>query len=258
MNPRESAGSSGGSHIALSGAAGRAAMSSAPPGSDSAAPQARFDQPGHHEGFGSGAWIWLLRHGEVHADWHGRAYGGMDVPLSDQGERDTHTAIEAFSKLPFERVVSSSLSRARMLGEGIAQGSGAALAITPDLAEIKRGTWQGLSIADLSRDRGNELAGFYDDPWNYNLHGGETDRDVLSRAFPHVQRAIEDGGRLVAVTCHYNVVRVLLAHMLGLEPRLSFRLRIDLSGACLLHDSPAGWRLVRANVKGPTPWPPST
>jgi broad specificity phosphatase PhoE len=212
--------------------------------------------PGLHAGFQSGAWVWLMRHGEVHEDWQGRAYGGMDVPLSAQGERDTSSAIEAFSKLPFERVVSSNLSRARKLGEGIAKQSGAALSISAGLAEIQRGRWQGLPIADLSRDRPEELAGFYDDPWNYDRHGGETDRDVLARAWPEVERVLAGGPKLVAITCHYNVVRVLLTRMLGLEPKLSFRLRIDLSGACLLQDGPEGWQLLRSNVKGPLPWPP--
>lgn len=216
-----------------------------------------FEQPARHAGFGSGAWVWLLRHGEVHADWHGRAYGGMDVPLSERGERDTRAAIDAFAAIPIDGVVSSSLSRARVLGEGIAARRGAALCVSADLAEIQRGTWQGIPIAELSRERPEQLAGFYADPWNYNTHGGETDRDVLWRAWPHLERAIESGARLPALACHYNVVRVLLSRMLGLQPALSFRLRIDLSGACLLHDSPGGWRLVRANVKGPQPWPAS-
>ncbi len=213
--------------------------------------------PGQHRGFRSGAWVWLLRHGEVHEDWQGRAYGGMDVPLSAQGERDTQAAIEAFSSIAIERVVSSNLARARRLGEGIAAGTGAALSVSAGLAEIQRGRWQGLSIADLSRERGEELAGFYDDPWNFDQHGGETDRNVLERAWPLVERALEGRPKIVAITCHYNVVRVLLTRMLGLEPRVSFRLRIDLSGACLLHDGPDGWRLLRSNVKGPHPWPPS-
>jgi broad specificity phosphatase PhoE len=201
--------------------------------------------------------VWLLRHGEVHADWHGRAYGGMDVPLSAQGERDTDAAIATFSALPFERVVSSNLGRARRFGEGIAAGSGAPLVVSAGLAEIQRGRWQGHSIAELTRERPDELAGFYDDPWNYDLHGGETDAHVLERAWPELERALAGAPKLVAVTCHYNVVRVLLTRMLGLEPRWSFRLRIDLSGACLLHDGPDGWRLLRANVKGPHPWPPN-
>lgn len=213
--------------------------------------------PGPHAGFQSGAWVWLLRHGEVHEDWQGKAYGGMDVPLSAQGERDTRAAIEAFSTIPIERVASSNLVRAKTLGEGIAAGCGASLTISSGLAEIQRGKWQGFSIAELSKERGEELAGFYADPWNYNQHGGETDRDVLARAWPEVERALEGRPKLVAITCHYNVVRVLLTRMLGLEPSLSFRLRIDLSGACLLHDGLEGWRLLRTNVKGPQPWPPT-
>jgi broad specificity phosphatase PhoE len=218
-------------------------------------PGIEFDQPGRHAGFRSGAMLWLLRHGEVHADWHGRAYGGMDVPLSERGVSDTQQTIEAFGLIPIDAVYSSNLARALRLGEGIAQRCGAALTVTSELAEIQRGAWQGQRIAELAQTRPGELAGFYADPWNFSAHGGETDRDVLWRAWPPIERLIASGARTPLLTCHYNVVRVLLTRMLGLAPEVSFRLRIDLSGACLLHDSPAGWRLLRSNVKGPKPWP---
>lgn len=226
-----------------------------------------LDLPGRHPGFGTGAWIWLLRHGEVAEEWQGRAYGGLDVPLSERGREDTRRAIERFGALPFEAVATSTLARARELGEGIARVSGASLAASAGLAEIQRGRWQGRPIADLTRERPEELASFYADPWNWNAHGGETDRDVLRRAWPELERLLAPRPRLVAVACHYNVVRVLLARMLGVEPARSFRLRVDVSGACLLHDAPArededgrrapgGFRLLRSNVLSPDPWPP--
>lgn len=231
------------------------ARSRAVPGAKTA-PALAQEGPARHPGFRSGAWVWLLRHGEVHADHQGRAYGGMDVPLSDDGLRDTRRGIEAFGALAIRHVQSSTLVRARLLGEGIAAAAGAKLEVSDGLAEIQRGRWQGRRIADLSKEAPQELAGFYADPWNYREHGGETDRDVLERAWPRLERAVRSGADLVALTCHYNVVRVLISRALGIPPPASFRLRVDLSSACLLHDGPDGWRLVRANVKSPQPWPP--
>lgn len=221
-----------------------------------------MDQQGER-GFGTGTQVWLFRHGEVHGDWQGKAYGGMDVPLSEQGERDTARVAERFGAMPFRAVLSSSLTRARTLGEQLAERSGAPLTVTPGLAEIARGRWQGRTVADLFEHSGDEVAAFYADPWHFNGHGGETDADVVRRAWPVVAAALAEPGARglagadegkpapLAITAHYNVVRVLIAYALGIRPADSFRMRIDLGAISVLQDAPGGWRLRRLNVREP-------
>ena len=227
------------------------------------APSTGKPDPQRHPGYGTGAFVWLFRHGEVHEEWQGRAYGGLDVPLSVQGELDTRETARRFGSLPLRCILSSSLRRARVLGEALARESGAPLQITPALAEIQRGRWQGLTVSTLHAEHAEEVAAFYADPWAWNGHGGETDQDVAARAWPSLERLLAEHGAphpggdpaMLALTCHYNVIRVLVARMLGIAPEHSFRLRVDLSGAVLLRDTPAGWTLVRANVR--EPWPAS-
>lgn len=204
-----------------------------------------------HPGYGTGCEVWLLRHGEVHADWQKRAYGGLDVPLSEDGERDTESAIRAFGQLPIKAVFSSPLSRALALGRGLAAATGAPLEIRAGLAEINRGNWQGMAVTELFAKHEPELAALYTDPWNYTAHGGETDRIVLERAWAVLEEAVSGRGErdCVALACHYNVIRVIVARALGLAPVASFRLRVDLSAACVLRDTRAGWLFARSNVK---------
>lgn len=204
-----------------------------------------------HPGLGTGAEVWLLRHGEVHADWHGRAYGGMDVPLSERGLEQTEERARSFAAIPFRAVVSSNLSRARALGERLAALTGAPLSVHAELAEIRRGEWQGQRIADLFKTRPDEVAGFYADPWNFHVPGGENDADVLGRVLPVFEAALRRHGGPLAVTAHYNVIRVLVAHLLGIAPEHSFGLRVDLSSACCLRDGRGGWVLERSNVRAP-------
>ncbi|MCE9595917.1 MAG: histidine phosphatase family protein [Planctomycetes bacterium] len=205
-----------------------------------------------HPGFGTGAELWFFRHGEVHPDWHGRAYGGMDVPLSDRGVADTEERVHAFGALPFRNVVSSNLVRARALGEGLARKTGAELEITPALAEIQRGEWAGQSIAKLHATRPAEVAAYFADPWNFVVPKAESDRDVFARAWPAVERTVlAPRGGLVAVTAHYNVIRVLVAYLLGVAPCDSFCLRVDLASAVALRDDVGGWKLLRSNVRTP-------
>jgi broad specificity phosphatase PhoE len=57
---------------------------------------------------------------------------------------------------------------------------------------------------------------------------------------------------------HYNVIRVLAAHLLGIEPARSFAFRVDPGRAALFEDrpaldsSPAGWVLRCSNTARPT------
>lgn len=204
-----------------------------------------------HPGFGTGASVWLFRHGEVHEDWQGLAYGGLDVPLSARGEADTDGVVERFQRVPFRGVLSSNLSRALRLGRGLSEAAGAPLTVDPGLAEIQRGHWQGRRVEEIHSEFEHEVAAFYADPWTWNGHGGETDADVLERAWPVLERGLLERGGPLAVTAHYNVVRVLVAHMLGIPPGRSFLFRVDLSGANELVDGPDGWSLVRANVRAP-------
>lgn len=204
-----------------------------------------------HPGFGTDQSVWIFRHGEVAEQFQGVAYGGMDVPLSAQGLADSLALARRFSGFPFKAVVASTLQRAHKLGEMLAAETGAPLETNAGLVEINRGRWQGRPTKELMQLHEPELAAIYDDPWNARAHGGETDADVLARAWPVLESALARHGGPLAITCHYNVVRNLVAHALGIEPAASFRVRIDLNAAALLHDSPTGWRLLRSNVRTP-------
>lgn len=209
-----------------------------------------LDRPGRHPGRASGAELWLFRHGEVHEDWQGKAYGGLDVPLSEGGERDTLAVAERFGALAPDLILCSTLQRARRLGDGLARATGAPLEASAGLAEIQRGRWQGLTVSELFERHAEDVAGFYADPWTFRAHGGESDQDVAARAWPVVDAGLAavGGGRLV-VAAHYNVLRVLIARALGVAPERSFCLRIDLAAANLLIDGPDGWQLERLNVR---------
>ena len=212
------------------------------------------EHPRPDAGQSTGTAVWLLRHAQVSAEWQGRAYGGLDVPLSDDGELQSDALAEAFGHEPFAAVYSSPLARARRLGRALAAARGLDLAERPGLVEIERGSWRGLRVEELREQRADEVAGFYGDPWNFRDHGGESDADVLTRAWPVVAEALRDhAGGTVALACHYNVVRILVACALGTPPVQSFELKVEKAHGCLLLDAPGGWQLVHANVNVPAP-----
>ncbi len=198
--------------------------------------------------------LWLARHAEVHPDWQGRAYGDLDVPLSEEGERETSDLGQAFGRLtPRPRLVlSSPLRRALVLGQGIAASTGARLDERPELREIHRGTWQGRTVEELYEREPDAVRAFYDDPWSFRAHGGESDADVLARATPLVEQADGEGAPIV-VTTHYNVIRVLVAAALAIPAARSFAFRVDPGRLVRLAEEHGTWRLSRGNVARPDP-----
>lgn len=201
---------------------------------------------------GTGRELWLFRHGEVAPEWQGRVYGGLDVPLSRSGRRESRAVARRFRGIPFARVLSSDLDRARTLARLLSAASGAPLELSPGLREIERGRWAGRTVAEVQREAPQEVAAFFARSWSYTGHGGESDAALWERSWPPIEAALaaRESGPL-AVVAHYNVLRVVLARMLGVAPKDSFGLRVDLARAVLARDAPDGWQLVRSNVRGP-------
>jgi len=224
---------------------GSRAMSSAlPPPPHVAGPRA---------GLGRGARVWLVRHAQVHEDWAGRSYGGdQDVPLSAEGERRSAELAHSLAQLAPTYILSSDLSRASVLARATVAAADCPLRLDPRLREVDRGRWNSVDVAELHRERRDEMAAFYADPWRYDGHGGEGDAHLAERAWPALREALAEVGQgLLIVTAHYNVIRVLAACALGLPPARSFALRLDTGRALALEEGPGGWRLLASNVAAP-------
>lgn len=216
-------------------------------------------------GRGTGSAIWLIRHGEVAEEWHGVAYGNLDVPLSPAGLERTAELGESFGALPPDRVLASPLSRARQLGQAVAERAQVPLEIHPALAEIHRGTWQSIPVSELYARHPEDVADFYANPWEWRGHQGEADVDVYGRTAALVDELLAGAGapgdpktphrpqRTLVLATHYNVVRVITAAAMGISPARSFSLRVDTGRAVKLVDGPSGFELHHTNVLAPGP-----
>lgn len=207
---------------------------------------------GAHPGFGSGAMLWLVRHAEVEASARSRAYGSDDVALSPEGLARSDELALSLARLAPARLLSSPLQRALYLARRAGAALGREPLVEPGLAEVDRGRWQSLEVAELHRRHAEEVAAFHADPWSFRGHGGESDSDVVARAWPILEReARAHPGAALVFVCHYNVIRCLVSVALGLPPARSFALRLDKARALLLEDRPTGFKLVALNLYDP-------
>jgi broad specificity phosphatase PhoE len=214
---------------------------------DSSAPR-----PAPAPSSGSGARVWLVRHADVHDDWQQCAYGCMDVPLSVEGERQTHATAERFAALPITLVASSNLSRALAMGSGIAASTHAPLAIDPRLREVSRGAWQGLPTDEFRRLWHADARDFAADPWNWKGHAGESDADLFARGWPALLESVQRArGGDVVIASHFNLIRALVTGALGWSGHESFAFRTRTARMCLLIDAPGGWQLAARDADDP-------
>ena len=153
--------------------------------------------------------IYLARHGETAWTISHQHTGRSDIPLTERGERNARSLGERLSGMVVAKVLVSPLQRAIRTAE--LAGFGSVAETDPDLAEWDYGRYDGLTSAEIDKERpGWSL--FRD-----GCPGGESLEAVGARAdrLNTKLRAIEGQ---VLLFGHGHFFRVLTARWLGLPP----------------------------------------
>jgi broad specificity phosphatase PhoE len=163
----------------------------------------------------------LIRHGPTLWTAEGRLQGQSDVPLSPAGE-----AVVARWRLPLDLLrlqtageLSWAASPLRRAVETALRLGANALVLEPRLMEAHTGEWTGLRMEEVKALEGTG--------WDWRPPGGESPRDVFSRAQAWLDEvAARDGPETWIAVTHQGVIRVLLAAAVGwnLQASAPFRL----------------------------------
>jgi probable phosphoglycerate mutase len=151
----------------------------------------------------------VVRHGATAWSTAGRHTGRTDVPLEPHGEVQARALAGRLGSHQFSRVLVSPLGRARRTCE--LAGFRDRAEVWPDLAEWDYGGYEGLTSAEIRRDRpGWRL-------WVDGVPGGERLEDVAARA-DRVVDAVRAGRGDVLAFAHGHVLRVVAARWMGMAP----------------------------------------
>jgi len=132
--------------------------------------------------------LFLVRHGEVDAQWRGRIYGDRDVPLSEGGRRQAEGAAEVLADVDLIGVVSSGLARAEFGAQCLRRTRELERVDDPGLREMVRGEWAGKRPDEL--DDPQAFAAWHADPVDRRPPGGESLGDLA-------RRVLKPGGSFV-------------------------------------------------------------
>ena len=170
--------------------------------------------------------VHLLRHAEH--GLLGRVLAGRmeGVGLSAAGRAQADALAAGLSSRPIAAVWSSPLQRARETAAPLAARLGLAVTVEAGLNEVDFGGWTGLGFDEL-HGRPEWVA------WNClrscnQVPGGESMGQAQARALDAVWRlcrAVGDGE--AAVVSHSDVLKAVLAHVLGMPVDLMQRMEID-------------------------------
>jgi broad specificity phosphatase PhoE len=162
--------------------------------------------------------IVLARHGETEWSRDLKHTGRSDIPLTDHGRAEAEQLRSAFARRSFSRVLSSPYERA--LETCRLAGLGEQVELTDDLAEWDYGDYEGITTAEIHRERPDWYL------WRDGCPGGETAAEVGARVDRVIAplRPLEGDAVLFA---HGHVLRVLAARWLGLGPESGALFKLD-------------------------------
>jgi broad specificity phosphatase PhoE len=167
--------------------------------------------------------LFLARHGETEWSVSLQHTGRTDIPLTPRGEADALLLGARLKPIPFARVLTSALQRARHTAEI----AGFAAEIEPALLEWHYGDYEGLRSAEIRQLRPD---------WNLfrdGCPGGEAPAEVAGRADELLARLRGVDGN-VLLFAHGHILRVLAARFIGLDVTVAKLLYLGTASVSIL------------------------
>lgn len=139
------------------------------------------------------------------------------VHLNDEGKAQAEALGKRLATAPINHLYSSPLERTMETAEAIQQHHPHLTIKHHDgIGEVRYGDWEGLAISDLARRKMWQVVQEY--PSRAYFPNGETMRGVQERAVNAIETLVAAHPRdMVAVVSHADLIKMVLAHYLGMH-----------------------------------------
>jgi alpha-ribazole phosphatase len=159
----------------------------------------------------------LVRHAQVAAGKVGQLIGSTDVPLDPTGEMQASALAARVKRWAPDVCYCSPMQRCRQMATAIVPHL--TPQFDPDLREIDFGQWETHTFAEAAADNPSLV-----DRWaafnpDFAFPGGESVGGFLHRVHAVADRLIHAEADTVLAVTHGGVIRTMMCHLLGLEPR---------------------------------------
>lgn len=164
--------------------------------------------------------IYIIRHGQSTANINKVFAGNSDFFLTDLGLEQAKITAKVLEKVPFSKICSSPLARARKTADAQAKMHHLPVILENDLKEIFCGEWEAQPHEVLKEKYPDLFPGKWENEFGtVEIPGGEGIIEAGKR-FSSVLSRIgnENQGKSVCVVTHAGILRSFWGQMLGLAP----------------------------------------
>lgn len=172
--------------------------------------------------------VFLVRHGQANSNVTGYYMGWSNEDLSETGHTQVRSLSSRLASLPITSVYSSPLQRTCTTAMILAKPHGLEVETSDDLIEIRLGDWQGLHIDEVRQKWPKLWQQSRTDPSEITMPNGESFQQVTERAIRGFDKiVVANHGKQVIIVSHEIVVKVLVAHALGVSNSIYRRFEIN-------------------------------
>jgi probable phosphomutase (TIGR03848 family) len=203
--------------------------------------------------------IVFIRHGQNEFVGSGKLAGWLPgVHLNDVGRAQAEALAKGLAGLKFDAIYASPLERTMETAEPIAKGQGLNVQVRAGLGEIDYGRWQGRTLKSLRKLK--SWGRIQHQPSLASFPEGESFPQAQARIVAEVEelRAQHSGKKaIIACVSHADMIKLALAHYLGLPLDLFQRLVVEPGSVSVLAVGKDTIRLIRLNdtrlIQSPQP-----
>lgn len=162
--------------------------------------------------------ILLVRSGCTEYDEQGRIQGTLDVPLSEDGRRETDAVIEELKTQSLDAIYCSPCQAARHIADKLGKAVDVKPKVVEQLHNLDQGLWQGMLIDDVKAKQPKVYRQWQEQPETVCPPQGETIRAAKARIAAVAIKLIKKhkGSKQVAVVVPEPLASVV-RHVLRLD-----------------------------------------
>jgi alpha-ribazole phosphatase len=181
----------------------------------------------------------LVRHGNTTGNSAERFWGQTDVELSEEGIAQSERLRDRLATEKIDAVYSSRLRRAHATAEIIAAPHRLQVTVCEELLEINFGQAEGLTFSEIGQRFPEVIKAWPNRDLSFSYPGGETIGEMNARVSGFLSRLDKHAPEeTVLIAAHAGVLRLLICHLLKLEPWRWRQLRTDLASLSIVETFP--------------------
>lgn len=192
--------------------------------------------------------VMLVRHGQTKSNVTNYFSGRSEEDLDEVGYAQAHCLSSRLSSLSLDGIYASPLKRTLTTAKILAEPHGLKVDVLEDLIELGIGDLSGHYVDQIVSKWPELWQEYLTDPTDVTFPNGESFRQVIERAIRVFNTLTSnENHKLIVVVSHEAIIKVLVAHILGVSNNIYRRFTITNASLTEIKFAKDACRIVSLN-----------